>query len=243
MDPEVPLVFVLVIVFAAALVRGMFGFGDALLAMPLLALVVPLTIATPLMAFVGPTIALVLLSRDWSRIEFRSAVRLILSTLAGIPLGLFLLKRIDPSLMNLALSLVIILFSLYGLLRPGLLRLGTDRTAVVFGFVAGVLGAATNTNGPPVVLYGALRGWKPESFRATLQGYFLPTGAAILLGQGLAGLWTKVVVTTYLAALPCVLVAVLLGTIVGRRIPGERFSRYVYGLLLIAGVILLVKSI
>ena len=41
-----------------------------------------------------------------------------------------------------------------------------------FGFFAGILGGAYNTNGPPVVIYGSLRKWSPATFRATLQGYF-----------------------------------------------------------------------
>lgn len=243
MNADVLLLAAIAILFAAALVRGAFGFGDALIAMPLLALIVPMTVATPLVAFLGPTIALTLLAREWRHVEFKSTMRLTLSTLAGIPLGLFYLKRIDEHTMNLVLAVVIILFSLYNLVKPGLLKLKTDRSAVLFGFVAGVLGAAYNTNGPPVVLYGALRGWKPESFRATLQGYFLPTGGAILIGQGLAGLWTRPVITTYVYALPFILIAVLLGAAIGRRIPAPKFSRYVYGLLFVLGVVLVIKSI
>jgi hypothetical protein len=243
MNADVPILAAIAILCAAALVRGAFGFGDALIAMPLLALIAPLTVTTPVVAFLGPTIALTLLVREWRHVELKSTVRLTLSTLAGIPLGLFILKRIDGHIMNPVLAVVIILFSLYNLLRPGLLKLRTDTSAVLFGFIAGILGAAYNTNGPPVVLYGALRGWKPESFRATLQGYFLPTGGAILVGQGLAGLWTRPVITTYAYALPFIIVAVLLGAAVGRRIPAERFSRWVYGLLLVLGTVLLIRSV
>lgn len=36
-------------------------------------------------------------------------------------------------------------------------------------------------NGPPLAVYGSLRRWSPQRFRATLQGYFLP---ASLVGLG-----------------------------------------------------------
>jgi uncharacterized membrane protein YfcA len=234
---------ILLIVFLATLVRSTFGFGDALVGMPLLALVTSLRAATPLMGFVGPTIAIGLLAREWRRIDWKSAVGLIISTLAGIPFGLFLLKRVDENIVNLVLAVVIIAFSLYSLIKPGLLRLTSDRPAVFFGFLAGILGAAYNTNGPPVILYGALRGWKPESFRATLQGYFLPTGAAILVGQGLAGMWTATVVTTYLYALPLIALGIVAGLTLGRKIPANKFNRYIYGMLFVLGIVLLIKSI
>jgi uncharacterized membrane protein YfcA len=238
-----PLVPVMAVVFVAALVRAAFGFGDALVGMPLLVLWIPLRAATPLLAMVGPVLSLALLAREWRHLNLRGAVRLIVSTVAGIPVGLLLLKRVDESLVDLVLAAVIILFAAYNLLRPGLLRLRTERAAPAFGFVAGILGAAYNTNGPPVVIYGALRGWPPETFRATFQGYFLPTGLAILIGQGIAGLWTKPVVTAFLASLPAALLAVLLGGALGRRIPAARFRSAVYLLMLALGLVLMIKTI
>lgn len=240
---NIPLLPILAVVFAAALVRATFGFGDALVGMPLLVLWIPLRTATPLMAFLAPVLSLALLTREWRHLNLRGAMRLILSTLVGIPFGLFLLKRVDEALINLILAAVIILFAAYSLLRPGLLRLRTERAAPVFGFVAGILGAAYNTNGPPVVIYGALRGWPPGMFRATLQGYFLPTGLAILIGQGIAGLWTKPVVITFLASLPAAFLGVVLGGALSRRIPAAKFRSAVYVLMLALGLVLMIKTI
>jgi uncharacterized membrane protein YfcA len=234
---------VLAIVFLAGLVRGAFGFGDALLGMPLLALFVPLTFATPLMALVGPSLAVLILIKEWRSMDIRGAGVLIASTIVGIPVGLFGLKHVDGRIVNLVLAAVIIAFALYNLLRPGLLRLRTARSAPLFGLVAGVLGAAYNTNGPPVIFYGALRGWPPESFRATLQGYFLPTGSAILIGQGIAGMLRKPVLTTYIYALPVLALAVVLGRAIGSRIPAAKYAGWIYALMLGAGATLLVKTV
>jgi uncharacterized membrane protein YfcA len=237
------LAWVVAIVAFAALIRSTFGFGDALVGMPLLALVIPLRSATPLMAFVGPTLAVLLLLREWRHLRIGSVLHLVLATLAGIPFGLFFLKRVDGRAVNIVLAAVIILFAGYNLLRPGLLRLRTERSSWAFGFAAGILGAAYNTNGPPVILYGALRGWPPEAFRATLQGYFLPTGTAILIGQGLAGLWSGPVLKAYLFSLPLIVAAVPIGTALAKRIHPSRFAAAVHILMLAAGGVLLVKSI
>lgn len=235
--------WVVAIVGFAALVRSTFGFGDALIGMPLLALFIPLRSATPLMAFVGPTLAVLLLIREWRHLQIRSALSLILATLAGIPFGLFLLKRVDERAVNAVLAAVIILFALYNLFRPGLLRLRTERSSWAFGFAAGVLGAAANTNGPPVILYGVLRGWQPETFRATLQGYFLPTGTAILVGQGIAGLWSAPVFKAYLLSLPLIVLAALAGTALAKKIHPARFNQAVHTLMLAAGTVLLLKTV
>lgn len=243
MIADMPLLPVLLIVFLAALTRSTFGFGDALVGMPLLAVVTSIRNATSLMGFIGPTLAVLLLMKEWRRIDFRSAWRLIISTIAGIPVGLFFLKRVDERAVNLVLAAVIIIFSVYNLAKPGRLNLKSERPAWLFGFAAGILGAAYNTNGPPVVFYGALRKWPPETFRATLQGYFLPTGGAILIGQGLAGLWTRPVVSAYLYSLPVIVVAGITGIALSRLIPAGKFNRYVYALMLILGAVLLIKAV
>jgi len=195
------------------------------------------------MAFVGPTLSLLLLFGEWRHIDWAGTRVLILSTLGGIPFGLLFLKRVDARLVNLVLAAVIILFALYGLLRPGLARLKSGRSAAIFGFFGGVLGAAYNTQAPPIVLYGALRGWPPEMFRATLQGYFLPTGLAILIGQGAAGLWTSEVLKIFLWSIPVLAAAVGIGRFLSRRIPAGKFNRWIYGLLLVSGAVLAAKII
>lgn len=237
------LVLVLGIIVLATLVRSAFGFGDALVGMPLLALVIPLRTATPLMAFVGPTVGLLMLARTWRRVDLRSVGVLAASTLAGIPVGLFVLTRLPERPVAVVLAAFIILVAVHSLFRPALIRLRSSRSAPLFGFVAGILGAAFNTNGPPVALYGAWRGWTSEAFRATVQGYFLLTGPMILLGQGAAGLWTGEVGRAYLLALPLMAGAVAVGLKLGRRIPEARFHGWVYGLLLAAGVLLLLKTL
>ena len=55
------------------------------------------------------------------------------------------------------------------------------------GFCAGVLGGAYGMNGPPLVIYGAMRRWSAQHFRATLQGYFLPASIIGMGGYWLAG--------------------------------------------------------
>ena len=49
---------------------------------------------------------------------------------------------------------------------------GESGIAYLFGFVAGVLGAAYNTSGVVITIYATLRDWSPDRFRSTLQSYF-----------------------------------------------------------------------
>lgn len=236
--------FILIaVLFCSTLIRSTFGFGDALVAMPLLAVSLGMRTATPLVALVASTIAVAILAKSWRDVRWASAWRLVLSTAAGIPLGLLFLKGSHEDLMKIILASVIITYSTYSLVKPRLLTLKSEKAAFPFGFIAGILGGAYNTNGPPVVVYGTLRGWAPHDFRTTLQGYFLPTGLMIVLGHGLSGLWTQQVFKHYLIALPAVLIAIFLGSRLNRAIPKGRFDRYIHLLLIAIGIFLLLQSI
>ena len=234
---------VILVLFAATLVRSALGFGEALIAVPLLALVMPIEVAAPTAVLVSITVAFVIVLQDWRRVHLRSAGWLVASTFLGIPLGLLLLKKLPESIVDIALGVVVAAFSVYSLTSRRERELKDDRLAGVFGFAAGVLGGAYGMNGPPLAIYGSLRRWSPEHFRATLQAYFLPASLAGMAGYWIAGLWTPSVNRFYLDSLPGVLIAIFLGRAINRRLSGRRFIAWIHVCLIVIGGVLLVKGI
>ena len=234
---------VLAVVFLATFIRSAFGFGEALVAVPLLALLIPVEVAVPLAVLHSVTVAGVIVVQDWHMIHARSAWRLVLATLFGIPLGLLLLTAAAEHAVKAILAVVIIAFSSYCLAGRRQLELTNDRLAWAFGFGAGVLGGAYGMNGPPLVVYGTLRRWPAEQFRATLQGYFLPASVAGMAGYWLAGLWVPRVTRYYLLSLPVAVASIVLGRAVNRRLAGRSFLRYVHAALIVVGVTLLIQSV
>ena len=97
-------------------------------------------------------------------------------------------------------------------------------------------------NGPPLVVYGAMRRWSPPHFRATLQGYFLPASAAAMAGYWFAGLWVPAVTHYYLLSLPVAVPATFLGRAVNHRLGGDSFLAYVHFGLVCVGVLLLAQA-
>src|SRR5262249_31318038 len=153
-------------------------------AVPLLALLIPIEVATPLAVLLSITVAGVIVVQDWHKVHLHSAWRLVLSSLFGIPLGVLLLTAVAGHIVKVILAVVIITFSTYCLTTRTPYELKDDRLAWLFGFGAGVLGGAFGMNGPPLVVYGTLRRWSAEHFRATLQGYFLPASLVGMIGYG-----------------------------------------------------------
>ncbi len=234
-------IIALSIIFVSSLIRSAIGFGGALVAMPLLAMAIGVKTASPVVALMNNVNTIFILVSSWRQVRMASAWRLVLSSLVGIPIGLLFLKGVHEDIVKACLGLVVIIFAVYNLAGPKSLTLKNENLAFIFGFVAGILGGAYNENGPPVVAYGTMRKWSAESFRATLQGYFLPTSVFILLSHGLGGLWTSDVINLFLYSIPVIFLAFVLGSRLIRAIPAGKFDRVINIFLIITGVMLLIK--
>lgn len=238
------IIYILCVIFIATLIRSALGFGEALLAVPLLAMRMPLKLAAPLAVMVSITVAALIVIQDWRKVHLHSAGWLLVATLFGIPLGLMLLTNPHQQMVKLILAFVIIAFAIYSLPRTHLHGLHHDSKPwlIVCGFFAGVLGGAYGMNGPPLAVYGTMRGWSPQHFRATLQGYFLPASLLGMAGYLSQGLWSHELAYDYLISLPATIPAIWLGRWANHRLPIEHFRKYVYGGVIIIGVALAVEA-
>ena len=215
-----------------------------MIAVPLLALSIPLEVAAPLAVLISITVAAIVVVQDWKKIHLHTTAWLVVPTLFGIPLGLMLLTSSHQRFVKAALGAVIIAFSIYSLIGRAPLELKRDSKPwlLICGFLAGVLGGAYGMNGPPLVIYGAMRRWSAQYFRATLQGYFLPASLIGMAGYWLAGLWVHAVTHYYLLSLPVTLLGIFLGRVINHRMHGEAFLKYIYIGLIGIGTLLLVQA-
>jgi len=236
---------VLAIVFVATVIRSAFGFGEALIAVPLLALCMPLAVATPLAVLLSISVAAVVVAQDWRHIHLGSAAGLVAATLFGIPLGMMVLTNAHQQAVKAGLGILIMLFASYSLVARGGPRLEREHKPLLLlaGFVAGILGGAYGMNGPPLVVYGSLRRWSPQHFRATLQAYFLPASMLGMVGYWSVGLWTRAVTREFLWSVPVMLPAVFVGRAINRRFSGPGFLKYVYGGLVLIGGMLFFEAV
>lgn len=236
--------YIITVVFVATLVRSTFGFGETMVGLPLLALRIPVETGAPLAVLLSITVALLVILQDHRDIHLGGAARLLAWSVPGIPLGLWILKAGDGRIVKSALAILILSFSAWSLagLRPPRLREDRGPWLTGCGILAGILGGAYGLNGPPLILYGAMRRWPASQFRATLQAYFLPASILGMASYAVAGLWTADVTHFYVLALPATVAATLLGRALNRRLSGDSFHRYVYIGLLGIGALLLAQA-
>lgn len=233
------------IVGLAVLVRSTFGFGDALVAMPLLLLVIDDQVsAVALVALVSLVTAAAIFAIDHRRLSLASdAWVLSAAAVPGLLAGLWFLRAASSPLLFAVLGATVVVVGLLGLFcDPQRWRVPVG-SAAGLGLLAGFLGGAFNVHGPPLVVYGTSRDWSPERFRATLQAYFLAAGVLLVGGHAIGGHYSRELFERFLACLPAVIVASWLGGVLNRRLPVERFRRAVHAILVVLGLVIFLGSI
>jgi hypothetical protein len=81
------------VLFGASLIRSVFGFGDALFAMPLMSFVVGVSTATPVMGLISLVIAVGVLLTYRRHVDISAVWRLVVASLIGIPVGVLMLNH------------------------------------------------------------------------------------------------------------------------------------------------------
>lgn len=238
------LLLILIISFFATLVRSTLGFGEALIAVPLFLFFLPVEIAVPLSVMLSIVVAISIILQDYKNIHFESAKWLIIYAIPGIPIGILILIYGNESLIKIGLGILIILYGLFSLFikTSAIIKEDSKLWLFIFGFISGIFGGAYGINGPPLIIYGNLRKWSAKHFRATLQAYFLPVSLISLFGYFAKGLITTEVSTYFLYALITSIPAILLGRYLSQQLKETSFFKYVYGGLVVIGVMLIASS-
>ena len=224
-----------IIMIIATFVQTVSGFGIALVAMPFLVGAFGIQTAAPLMSLCGASAGLALLIRYRAGLNPRAVSRLVAASLLGIPLGIVLLRRVDPVFFSRLLGVMLIAYAIYALRRPAVPSMANRRWAYLFGFVAGLTAGAYAIGGPPVIVYAASQQWDATAFKSNLQSFFFVTGLVLIAGHALSGNFTGLVLQQFALAVPGILIGLGAGAVLDRFVDALRFRRLVLYLLLLMG--------
>jgi len=232
-------VLIIGIMFLYTFVGICAGFGGALTTMPLVTLLIPLKMAAPMSVIVGTATALYATWLSRKETNWKSALVLILFSFAGIPVGIYALSSLPDHIMKVGLGSFLILYSFYSLFIPRLPVYDKNWIAMPIGVIAGALGSAFSTNGPPVVIYGMLRNLGPAAFRGTLNAFFTANNIAIIGGLTTSGILTLSTIKLVLFCIPTMILGSLVGQYVHKRISVNVFRVMVFLLLIASGAMLI----
>lgn len=241
-DPgQLPLVAGAAVLAAAYFVRGIAGFGSGLIAVPTLALMMPLHTVVPLVVLLDYLASASQGLANRRDVRWREILPLLPFSVIGVLLALFVLKRADAELLLRGLGLFVILFAMYTLSGHAPKREHSRAWAALAGTSGGLVGTLFGTGGPFYVAYFKARGLDKAAFRASFATVFLLDGAGRLLGYVGTGLFTPWFLILVAFALPIVALFLYLGGRVHTRLSQQDFQRAISVLLLISGTALLLR--
>lgn len=223
---------------------GLIGFGSTVLALPLLAQLFALKFAVPLLMLLDVAAFLIFGARVRKRIQYAEIGWLVPFILAGMAAGLLLLIEVPEQILIAILGTFLLLYACYSLARRGPPAALSRAWGVPVGLVGGVFSALFGTGGVLFAIYNAGRIRDKEALRATNAAMIMLSSLVRVVLFGAAGLLTQDgLLATALLLLPALLGGVWLGNRLHARVPAAAVVKAVYAVLVIAGLLLLARSL
>ena len=172
-------------------------------------------------------------------LKWHRVMPFIIGTFAGVPLGAWLLTRINADHVRVGVGVLLIVYSSYFLIRPNVHpRHAGFVVETIVGFVNGILGGMTGLAGPIITMWCNLRGFPKDTQRAIYQPVI--TVSFILTGVSLAiaGQFTGEVVRLYLYGLLPMAAGLWFGVHLYGRLNENTFRKVILVLLLLSGAAL-----
>jgi uncharacterized membrane protein YfcA len=255
MVPEPTLAVVLVLAavcLLASTIVGFSGFGFALIAVPLLTLMLDLKFVVP-MELLLATFSVIVLSIN--NLHFVRNAKIIVSiglifagTIVGIIIGANLLANFDTGILKRVLGVVVVLFAAHIFFRKRVENTGSPGSRnrllriivpLVVGFLSGIAGGMFGTSGPPLVIYVDHFAEDKSAFRAVILAIFVLHNLFRMSLYIHHSLLTLEIAKFALCLLPVVCLGLYVGSKMHFKVNEQTFSRAVAVLLLISGLLLL----
>jgi uncharacterized membrane protein YfcA len=229
------------VVAVATCAQVVSGFGLALIAVPVLALMVGAEPAVVGTTIVGPLISTSILVRDRHHIRRRSATIVTAAAIVGMPLGILVLSHASDRALTAIIGVVVVIAG--AALWRGV-RVPTRRlTEPVAGLISGTLATSTGTSGPPLVIVFHSEDMAPREFRGTLSATFLVQSLVAVFAFWVSGHLTADAVRVAVWSLPGLALGWVVGERLFRGIDQARFRRLVLLLLIATGLVSILRAI
>jgi uncharacterized membrane protein YfcA len=236
------LIYSVICIFLAAIVRGYSGFGFSLLAITALSLVLTPAEIVPSIFMLEIAASLHLLPGIWKDIHWRSLGPLIIGCLIATPIGVYALATVPAPPMQIALAVFVVATTILLWWGFGLKRIPGSLGAVGAGAASGLFNGAFGIGGPPAILFYFSTPEAHAVGRASLIAFFLATDSIGLVSLAREGLVTRDAFFRALTFLVPLALGVWLGARSFRKADPAMFRKIVLTLLGVLAVLTAAKG-
>ena len=220
-----------VIAFISATARGFSGFGSALIFMPLASSMAAPRLVAALLLIIDFVGALPMLPDGWRQADRKATAVIVLGALVGVPVGTWLLTRLDPVTTRWIISGFVAALLL--LLLSGWRYRGKDHMAlsVGIGTLSGFCSGLAQTGGPPIVGYWLGRPVATRIARANIVLFFAASDFFSIVSYATSGLINRDAILLSLLVGPIYAAGIGCGTLLFGRASEAVFRGICYALI------------
>ncbi len=228
----------------AGFVQGCGGFGLGLTAAPTLMLVLHADgrFVTPVVLTLSICNSFIVLLDAHRHVQLRLVVPLVCGGILGAPLGIGILRVVDPAQFKFGVGVFVVLVA--GVLLSGWRKAVPNAVYTLFpvGLASGILGGATAMGGPPAILFLANQRTPKDTFRASLIAFFFSVSCFTIGVFFWHGMYTAEVARTAIAFMPVMAAGTWLGVRTARHVPDAIFRTAVIIAAGLMGMMLVLTS-
>lgn len=230
------------IIFVASVVRGFTGFGLALVAVPFIQFLLPVTDTAVFIAMINLIFSILYYRRSKEIVKGQPLGTMALWTGIGVAAGTVILKFVNPAYIQLVWGVLIIMI-VFALVRGLRLNIRSDKTALTLsGLFGGVLAGATGITGPPVAIILSSLNTPKEKFNAVISVFIFFAVSYALIFYLVSGLIRLETLLLSLCCVPALLAGLFTGDRLVSQISQKTFTSVVFVVLVIMGIIILFKG-
>lgn len=229
---------------AAGFVQGLSGFAFGMVAMSFWVWGIEPRIAGVLTVFGGLTGQIVAAVSMRRPLQLTVLWPYLLGGLFGIPVGVLVLRVIDPQLFKAAFGLLLVTWCPAMLFSSRIPRLhhGGRLADGAVGVVGGVMGGIGGFTGVAPALWCTLRGYDKDLQRTIVQNFNLAALAVTMAVQLASGAVTREMLPLFAAVAPAMALPALLGARLHQGLSEQASRRTVLALLTASGAVMLMAS-
>lgn len=203
--------FIFFTLLFASFLQAITSFGFALMAVPLLMLIMSPKEAIILTLIAGTIQKSMMIQRTWHEGSFRAIAPLFLASIIGALSGGYTLRLINDSALKIFIGVVLLLATLLMAANVSITFRRRRLAQSMIGIISGFLGSTTSFSGPPVMLYMLNENQPKETIRANLARYFVLGNIASLASFCLFGTFQTISLFSLLVSIPALFIGIWLG--------------------------------
>ena len=195
--------YMVFIVFVASIIRGFNGFGFSATCVSGFSFILPAIEIVPIILALEVMISIFMIPYVWKKIDWNFVFKIIIGSLLGIPIGLYLLRHLNPEVVHLAACLLIIFFSILLMRGFSYQKINNSYGKFFTGIVSGIMNGLSTLGGLPVTLFLLITSIQPAVIRGSLAALFFLTDIYAFTLSFFAGI---VDLTTIYRTIPLIII-------------------------------------